>query len=278
MRNLVLFFIKYNAFFIFVILEIVSFYMIINNNEKQNQVFVSSSNRLVGGFYERYNKVVSYWNLGNVNEELASDNKRLMEQLPNAYFDNDVDTLEVKDTLYQQQYEYIPARVVNNSINRYNNYITINRGKTHGIEKNTAVITNNGIVGVVRKTSNNYASLMSILNHNTRVSAKLKSSDYFGSLIWKGDDARYMTLDAIPKHATVEKGDTVVTSGYSSMFPEGLMIGIVKKAKVIKGSNFYDVKVRLSCDMNNLSHVFVVNNLLKEEKETLEEEAKLEDE
>ncbi|MFK7950298.1 MAG: rod shape-determining protein MreC [Saprospiraceae bacterium] len=278
MRNLVLFFIKYNAFFVFILLEIVSFYLIVNNNEKQNVIFVSSANQLTGSFYERYDKVISYWNLGDVNAELANDNKRLMEQLPNAYFDNEVDTLEVIDTQYLQQYEYIPAKVVNNSVNRYNNYLTLNRGKSHGIEANTGVITNNGIVGVVKKTSKNYAGVMSILHHNTRISAKLKSTNYFGSLVWKKDDARYMYLDAIPKHAVIEKGDTVITSGFSTMFPEGLTIGTVDKKKVIDGSNFYEIKVSLSCDMNNLSHAFVVNNLLKEEQKTLEEDVKLEDE
>lgn len=278
MRNLVLFFIKYNAFFVFILLEIISFYLIVNNNEKQNQVFVSSANQVTGSFYARYDKITSYWNLGDVNAELANDNKRLMEQLPNAYFNDDIDTVEVVDTQYLQQYEYIPAKVVNNSVNRYNNYLTLNRGKSHGIKSNTGVITNNGIVGVVKKTSKNYTGVMSILHHNTRISAKLKSSDYFGSLVWKNDDARYMYLDAIPKHAEIEKGDTIITSGFSTMFPEGLMIGTVSKAKVIDGSNFYEIKVRLSCDMNNLSHVFVVNNLFKEEQETLEEAVKLEDE
>ncbi len=273
MRNLVLFFIKYNAFFVFVILEIISFYLIVNNNEKQNQVFVSSANRTIGGFYERYDKVVSYWKLGDVNAELANDNKRLMEQLPNAFFDTEVDTIQVKDTLYKQQYEYIPAKVVNNSVNRYNNYLTLNRGKLHGIKSNTGVITNSGIVGVVQKTSKNYTSVMSILHHNTRISVKIKSSEYFGSLIWKGDDARYMYLDAIPKHAKVEVGDTIITSGYSSMFPEGLIVGKVKKAEVVKGSNFYEVKVKLSCDLSNLGHVFVVKNLMKEEKDALEKKA-----
>ena len=156
--------------------------------------------------------------------------------------------------------------------------MTLNRGKSHGIKSNTGVITNNGIVGVVQKVSKNYAGVMSILHHNTRISAKLKSSDYFGSLVWKKNDARYMYLDAIPKHAELEKGDTIITSGFSTMFPEGIMIGTVSKAKIIDGSNFYEIKVRLSSDMNNLNHVFVVNNLLKEEQEALEEAVKLEDE
>jgi rod shape-determining protein MreC len=278
MRNLLLFFIKYNAFFLFVFLEVISFYMIVNNNEKQNQVYVSSANRLTGSFYERYDKIIGFWNLDDVNEELANDNKRLLEQLPNAYFDNEVDTIEVRDSFFEQQYEYIPAKVVNNSVNRYDNYLTLNRGKSHGLKNNTGVITSNGIVGVVQKVSKNYAVVMSVLHHNTRISAKLKESEYFGSLVWKNNDPLYMYLDAIPKHATIELGDTIVTSGYSSKFPEGIMVGVVENAEVVKGSNFYEVKVKLSSDMSNLSHVFVVNNLLKEEKEALEKKVNTEDE
>lgn len=278
MRSLVLFFIKYNAFFVFVLLEIVSFYLIVNNNEKQNQVFISSANQVTGSFYERYDKLVSYWNLGDVNAELANDNKRLMEQLPNAFFDTTVDTVEVVDSQYRQQYEYIPAKVVNNSVSRYNNYLTLNRGRSQGIRPNTGVITSNGIVGIIKKTSKNYAGVMSILHHNTRISARLKSSKYFGSLVWKKEDPKYMYLDAIPKHAVVEQGDTIVTSGFSTMFPEGILIGTVSEASVVDGSNFHEIKVRLSSDMNNLSHVFVVNNLLKEEQQALEVALTLEDE
>lgn len=270
MRNLLYFFIKNNAFFVFMLLEIISFYMIVNNNEKQNQVFVSSANSFSGSFFERFDKITRYWNLGEVNEELARDNKRLLEQLPNAQFDETIDTIFIKDTLYQQQYEYIPALVVNNSVNRYNNYLTLNRGKSHGVTPNSGVISGSGIVGIVQKTSSNYTSVISVLHRSTKISAKLKQNDYFGSLTWKGDNSEQMNLEAIPKHAEVEVGDTIVTSGYSTMFPKGVMIGIVETTDLVNGSNFYDIKVKLSCDMNNISHVFVVNNLMREEQETLE--------
>lgn len=270
MRNLLYFFIRNNAFFVFILLEIISFYMIVNNNEKQNQVFVSSANSFSGAFFERFDKVTRYWNLGEVNEELARDNKRLLEQLPSAQFDESIDTIQVQDTLYQQKYEYIPALVINNSVNRYNNYLTLNRGNSHGIESNAGVISGSGIVGIVQKTSAHYTSVMSVLHRSTKISAKLKQNDYFGSLVWKGENAQEMNLEAIPKHAEVRTGDTIITSGYSTMFPEGIMIGVVESTDLVNGSNFYDIKVKLSCDMNNISHVFVVNNLMREEQETLE--------
>lgn len=270
MRNLLYFFIRNNAFFVFILLEIISFYMIVNNNEKQNQVFVSSANSFSGSFFERFDKITRYWNLGEVNEELARDNKRLLEQLPNAQFDETIDTVFVKDTLYEQQYEYIPALVINNTVNRYNNYLTLNRGDNHGITPNSGVISGSGIVGIVQKTSSNYTSVMSVLHRSTKISAKLKHNDYFGSLIWKGENAQEMNMEAIPKHVEVEIGDTIITSGYSTMFPKGVVVGVVESADLINGSNFYDIKVKLSCDMNNISHVFVVNNLMREEQETLE--------
>ena len=270
MRNLLYFFIRNNAFFVFILLEIVSFYMIVNNNEKQNLVFVSSANSFTGSFFERFDKITRYWNLGEVNEELARDNKRLLEQLPNVRFNETIDTILIVDSLYQQQYEYIPALVVNNSVNRYNNYLTLNRGNKHGITSNSGVINGSGIVGIVQKTSTNYAAVMSILHRSTKISAKLKKGDYFGSLTWKGENAQEMNLEAIPKHAEVEIGDTITTSGFSSMFPKGLMIGIVESADLVNGSNFYDIKIKLSCDMNNISHVFIVTNLMREEQETLE--------
>ena len=160
--------------------------------------------------------------------------------------------------------------MVNNSVNRYNNYLTLNRGNKHGITSNSGVINGSGIVGIVQKTSTNYAAVMSILHRSTKISAKLKKGDYFGSLTWKGENAQEMNLEAIPKHAEVEIGDTITTSGFSSMFPKGLMIGIVESADLVNGSNFYDIKIKLSCDMNNISHVFIVTNLMREEQETLE--------
>jgi rod shape-determining protein MreC len=270
MQSLLSFLIRYHAFFVFVILEVISLNLIVRNNDKQNKAFVSSANVVAGSFFERYDKITRYWNLGAVNEELARDNKRLLEQLPNAYFDETVDTIVVRDTAYKQQYEYIPAKVVNNSVNRYNNYLTLNRGKKDGIRPNAGVMNGTGLVGIVRNTSEHYAVVISLLHTSTRISAKLKRDDYFGSLVWKENDARFMYLEAIPKHAEVEVGDTVVTSGYSSMFPEGLMIGKIEKVSILNGSNFYHIKVRLSCDLNNVSHVFVVNNLMREEQEALE--------
>ena len=274
MRNLLLFFVKYNAFFVFVLLEIISFYLIVNFNKKQGDIYISSANSISGTFYERYDKIKRFWYLNDYNIQLAEDNKRLMEQLENAYYDGEVDTLFVKDSLYTQQYSYIPAVVVNNSVNRHNNYITLNRGSKHGIEKNTGVISSGGLVGIVLKTSKNYSAVMSLLHRNTRISATIKGNDYFGSLVWKDNNPRQMTLEDVPKHIDVHKGDTIVTTSYSHMFPQGLMIGTIDTVRSDGGSYSYSIDVNLSSDLNKIKYVYVVKDLMKEEKLKLEESVK----
>ena len=142
-------------------------------------------------------------------------------------FNHAVDTGVVKDTAYEQQYEYIPALVINNSVNLQNNYLTVNRGLRHGVQPNAGVITSDGIVGITIKSSKRYSTVLSLLHRDTKISAMIKRNGYHGSLVWKTMNSRNMTLDAIPKHADVQMNDTIITSGYSSIFPEGLMIGVV---------------------------------------------------
>lgn len=274
MRNLLLFFIKYNAFFVFVLLEIISFYLIVNFNKKQGDIFLSSSNQIAGSFFERYDKIMRFWHLNDHNIQLAEDNKRLMERLENAFYDDQVDTVFIKDSLYTQQYSYIPAVVVNNSVNRQNNYITLNRGSKHGIEKNTGVISSSGLVGIVVKTSEHYSAVMSLLHRNTRISATISGNDYFGSLVWKKHNPRQMTLEDVPKHVDIQKGDTIVTTTYSHMFPQGIMIGTIDTFESDGGSYSYTIDVNLSCDLNKIKYVYVVKNLMKEEILKLEESVK----
>lgn len=274
MQNLLMFFVRHNAFFVFIFLELICFYLIVNFNKKQKDIYINSANSFTASIEERYSKVVGFWQLDDVNEELAKDNKRLMEQLPMSFFDNSTDTISVTDTSHQQQYEYIPSKVVSNTVNRHNNYLTLDKGSKHGIESNTGVISSAGLVGIILKTSKNYAAVMSLLHKDTKISGMIKNSHYFGSLVWEGLDPHLMTLQAVPKHAMVQKGDTIVTSGYSHMFPEGVLIGVVDNAELEPGSNFYTIDVRLSSDLNKIKHVYVVKDLMKSEKLQLEESVK----
>ncbi len=273
MRNLILFLVRYNAFFLFVILEVVSFSLIVRTgSDAQRQVWLTSANSVTGFFTERYNNILQYWNLPEENLKLQKENAQLKAQLRRDKFNHTLDTATVYDSLYEQQYNYIPALVINNSINLQNNYLTLNRGKKHGIKPNSGVITSDGIIGIVLNTSRRYSTVLSLLHRNTKISAMIKGSDYHGSLVWKTTDPRNMTLEAIPKHAEVEINDTIMTSGFSSIFPEGVMIGVIDTVWREAGSNFHTIDVKLSSDLNKVRNVYVVKDMLKKEKLELEKE------
>jgi rod shape-determining protein MreC len=191
--------------------------------------------------------------------------------LPQVYY---VDTAEIKkvnDTIHHQQYSFITAKVINNSVNRRNNYLTLNAGSLQGIKPEMGVISSEGIVGIVKDTSKHFCSVMSFLHKDSKISAKLKKSGYIGSLVWDGYDASRASLKDIALHVQFAKGDTIVTSSYSSIFPEDIMIGRVEDFETKAGDNFYDITIRLSTDFSKLSYVYIVNNVLKEEQQQLEQ-------
>lgn len=277
MNRISLFLIKYNGVFAFLILEITALSLYFTRNTTPNKdAFISSANGVIGNIYESTSRVSRYWNLSAVNDSLARENAELKMQLPNSKFSAYVKKEAVEDTSLRQQYEYIEAKVVNNTIHRPNNFMTINRGKKQGLKPNSGVLNANGkgIVGVVQKVSDNYAVVMSVLNLNIRVSAKIIRNNYFGVMVWDGVDSRYMTLESVPKHADVQKGDTIVTSGFSTIFPEGVMIGTIDSFYKPPGLNFYTIKVALFNDINRSQYVYVVQNLLREERLKLEKEVK----
>lgn len=175
-----------------------------------------------------------------------------------------------KDTLYKQQYTYVSAKVVNTSINRRNNYITINIGKSQGITNDMAVMNSSGAVGIVKDVSENFASVMSLLHKDTRVNCQLKRDGSYGPLLWDGDDYRYCILKDIPTHAKMKKGDTVITSELSGIFPEGINVGTIEGYERRHNEPFYTVKVRLITDFKKLNYVFVIKNKFKQEKDSIE--------
>ncbi len=212
---------------------------------------------------------LQYLHLKEINTSLAEENARLKNQL---------DWYLAKDTLIKRtsidstrglRYSYIMADVVNNSTSKQHNYITLNRGTAQGVRSEMGVMSSDGIVGVILSTSKNYATVVSLLNLNFKVSARLKRTGYFGSLSWDGKDARFMNLSDIPQQAKIKIGDTIETTGYSTIFPEGVFVGIVDSYKV-QGGNFFQLKVRLKCDFKKLRYVQVISDFRKREKETLE--------
>ena len=186
------------------------------------------------------------------------------------------DTLEEirKIEIWETKYEFLMAQVINNKISHYENYITLNRGEQDGIKPLMGVVDHNGIVGIVSVVGPKYSVVISLLNTKLRLSAKLKNNEYFGSLVWKGDDYRFAVLEELPLHVNFEVGDTVVTSGYSAAFPPGLIVGTVEGVAPNKNDNFHALTIRLATEFARLNDVQVIINNEQEEQHVIEENAK----
>jgi len=250
--------------------------MIIANNNYQNSKFFNYSNFLVGNFYATVHNINDYFHLKDVNKELAEQNARLQANNISSFVKVYGRTYEINDTAYHQTYMYSAAKVVNNSTNKRQNYITIDKGELNGVSAEMGVISAQGVVGIVKNVSKNFGSVMSILHDKNKLSAKIKKSGYYGSLVWEGNNYREAQLKDIPNHVKLVVGDTVVTTGYSSIFPENVLIGTVQEFDLPEGNNFYNITIRFAVDFKNLSHVYVVRSLQKEEKEKLETESQQE--
>ncbi len=271
MRSLLRYLLKNYAFVLFLLLEGVALTLLFTYNSYQRSRYLNSSNRITGNIYDTYNSVVQYFHLTQINKNLAEENAELRTLLKNragivAADDSMFISGQETDTLYR----FTPARVINNSVNRQFNYFTLNKGREDGIESDQGVISGGGIVGVVTQVSESYAVGISVLNSRWSISAMVKKSGYFGSLIWRGENYSVADLTEIPLHVDISPGDSVVTSGYSSIFPEGIMIGTIQDFSRPAGENYYNIKVELSTDFKNLSYVEVIENQDKPEIEKLE--------
>ncbi len=270
MRNFFYFIIRNHFILLFLLLEIVSFNLIINYNSYQRASWMSSSSKASGDVYRTFSNVSQYLMLQQINEELANENTFLRSQLPSSFkYSKDYFSL-VYDSLNKRQYSYRTAKVINNSVNKHFNYITLNKGEKNGIEKEMGVISSKGVVGIVKDVSSHYSSVISILNTRLLISGKLKESGFFGALGWDGKDYTHAWLNEIPIHAPVSVGDLIVTSGFSAIFPEGILIGSVESVEKDKGESFYRIKVKLSVDFKDLSFVEVISNDMRDEQLKLE--------
>jgi len=272
MRNIIRFLMQHHVGVLFVFLEILSLILVFRYNPYHRSVFVSSSNRLSGALYEGTHALTHFFSLQRDNDRLADENAFLKSRLPGAFQMSPNYIRLVKDSLTGQQYAYHSARVINNSVNKSFNYLTLDKGSIDGIRQETAVICPDGIVGVVRRVSPHFTSVISLLNSRLKISGKLKESGHFGSVSWDGTDSRYVNLSEIPLHATVKPGDLIVTSGYSAIFPEGIPIGTVDEVEAEEGESFFRIRVKLAVDFKRLSYVEVVDNTYRGEQLQLEKQ------
>ncbi len=271
MRSLFRFLVKNYAFLLFILLEVLSFTLIYNFNSYQRSRYLNSSNKITATIYNSYNAVGNYFSLASVNRKLAAENARLkslVSDLPYIRVTpySIVSKAEITDSLYR----FTSAKVINNSVDKQDNYITLNKGRKHGVKPDQGIINSDGVVGVIIHVSESFSLGFSVLNKRWGASAKLKKSGTFGPLSWDGTDSRYANLTGIPYHVELAVGDTVVTSSYSSVFPEGIMIGTVNSIEQPPGENYYKIIIELAVNFRALSYVDIVENLKKDELKALE--------
>ncbi|MCD4681503.1 MAG: rod shape-determining protein MreC [Bacteroidales bacterium] len=273
MRNLFSFLLKNYFFFLFLFLEIIATVLIVNNNYFQRSVVINATNEFTGSVKSIFSNVTEYFFLKQTNKILSEENSILHALTEKSYIITDRSTYLIDDTVYKQQYTYVGAGIISNSIHKRNNYLMLNKGVADGVNKDMAVISPKGIVGIIRDVSKNFSSVISVLHKDAKISAKIKKNNYIGTMIWKGIDYRTAYLMDIPTHVKLTMGDTIITSGFSHIFPEGIMIGVINNYTILQGENFYTIKLKFSEDYNSLSYVYIVNNLMKNEQIKLETES-----
>ena len=271
MRSLIRFFQKHHMLFVFLLLEGSAGFLLFQNNYIQRIAFVKATNVVSGSIYERISNWRDYLHLREQNRQLQDENMKLRNMLSDAFYPADTSRIFYADTNKIRQYAYLPAKVVNNTVNKQFNFITLDRGRNTGVDENMAVIGADGIVGIVCGVSDHFAKVLPVINRDFRVSVKLKKNNYYGSLSWDGRSYRHATLSEISLHVPVAVGDTLVVSGFSGSFPEGITVGVVNRVEQKDGS-FYTIEVLLATDFRKLHYVTVVEDLMKTEKQNLEQQ------
>jgi rod shape-determining protein MreC len=271
MRRLFLLIYQYRAFFTFILLEVISFWLVIGNSPFHNAAFFNTSNNIVASIFGVRQGVYQYFNLVNENDNLAKENaflRDLISQQTIEVVKADTSLIPLADTAIQ--YIYIPAKVINNSARKINNYLTVDKGRKDGLEPGMGAISSFGVVGVIKTVSNNYATLYSLLHGEMQVSSLLGRLNVFCTTKWDGIDPLYANLLYIPRHVELQEGDTITTSGYNAIFPQGIPIGRIKSFSIEENQTFYNVVIELSSDFQSLSHVYLISNYYRQEKDSVE--------
>lgn len=258
---------------LFLFLEIIAAWFIIKNNTYQGAKFFNSSNSLTAGVLESSDNISDYFDLAEVNNDLAEENAMLMQELQQLKqnFDRQGGARPIDSSL-TKKYEFIKAEVVNNSTRRFTNYITVNRGSAQGVEPDMAVIDNQGVVGKVKAVSKNFSVINSILHADVLISSKIKRTGNLCTTQWGGIDPYKAQLKYVPLHVDLQKGDSIVTSGFNAVFPQDILIGTIDSFEAKDDDIFYEVEINLASDLNQLSYVYLIKNTLKPEKDSLENE------
>ncbi|MCF7559076.1 rod shape-determining protein MreC [Sabulilitoribacter multivorans] len=259
MQQIINFIIRNKNFLLFLLLFGISILFTIQSHSYHKSKFINSANFLTGGIYNSVNNISEYFNLKSQNQLLVEENKRLRWLIRNSQITSDstfIDSLS-----FSKSYRFYSANIIKNSYALTDNFLTINRGINDSIQQDFGVISSKGIVGIIDKTSANYATVLSILNTTSRISAQLKNTNHFGTLRWDGKSPEFSQLIDIAKIAPVKVGDTIVTSGRSSIFPKGVPVGTIESFQLDDAENYYKLNVKLFNDMTNLEHVYIIENI-----------------
>ncbi len=271
MGRIFLFIYQYRAFFTFLLLELFCTWLVILNNRYQGASFFNSANSFVASVNGFSQNTREYFSLRETNSMLAEENTALRKKLEQLnQFALKIDTVAGADSAVIKRFDFISAKVVNNSIDRLTNFITLNRGSEDGVKPGMAVISSTGVVGKVKIASEHFSVVTSVLNVDIMVSAVMKRTGYFGTIQWDGHDPDQVKLKFIPLHVKPQVGDTIVTSGYSGVFPEGIMVGTIAKINPGKETSFHDLDVKLSQDFRKLSYATIIRSNLLNELDSLE--------
>jgi rod shape-determining protein MreC len=257
-------------------LEGVALALLMQSNQYQAGKIKRFYNETAGTVFTEYDNLAGYFNLRKNNLALSAENAYLRSQIAQSYQTYDRKLFIVNDTIYKLQYEYVQAKITRNSTTKRNNYLMINKGANHDIKTGMAVISPNGVVGVVKVVSQNFSSILSLLHSDSKISAKIKIKNEThlptGTILWNGKSSGICQMIEVPLHFKIEEGDTVITSGYSLDFPEGIPIGTVSEIRTKPGDNFHTLNIKLSTDFNSIAHVYVVRNLAKGELDKLQQQ------
>lgn len=270
MSELFAFIARHSKWFVFAILASISCVLLLRTDPYKQHLYLTSAGRMASTMYKGANSVTSYFNLHEINEGLNRRNAELQMEVSELRQAIDIlrqqgydDTLRLENEV--QHFNYVVAKVISNSVSRPYNYITINKGSRDGIRPELGVIDHNGVVGIVSNVGPSSARVISLLNPHFRLSCKIKRTDYFGSLVWTGGRTDEAMIEELPRHTVFAVGDTIVTSGYSSVFPEGLHVGIIVDDDVDNNQNFFSLRVGLLSDFTTLSNVQVIENSMSDE-------------
>lgn len=271
MQQIFNFLTKNSTRLLFLVLLIVSISLTVQNHGYHRSKFLSSANKISGSVYEKTHEMEQYLHLKADNELLTTENARLKQMLYNSQNSIDSAFYLQPNRVAVAEFKVFNTNIINNSYRKRNNYLTIRGGTNQKFAKDMGVINDKGVVGIVENVSKNFATVQSILNTKTKITAKVKNTEHFGTIVWDARNAGFVQLTDIPKLANLTKGDSIVTGGISTIFPENIPIGIIDKVYTSKASNFYTINVRLFNDMTRINQVYVIENINYQEIKELEE-------